>query len=42
MIRYGFLNEMEADEILEPSEVPDPKRCSKTDCICPRQDCVRG
>ncbi len=24
-VRYGFLNEMEADEILEPSEVPDAK-----------------
>lgn len=24
-IRYGFLNEMEADEILEPAEVPDTK-----------------
>ena len=24
-IRYGFLNELEADEILEPAEVPDAK-----------------
>lgn len=25
IIRYGFLNEIEADEILDPSEVQDPK-----------------
>lgn len=24
-IRYGFLNELEADDILEPVEVPDAK-----------------
>lgn len=24
-IRYGFLNELEADEILDPLEVQDPK-----------------
>ena len=24
-IRYGLLNELEADKILEPSEVPDAK-----------------